>query len=90
MFCYIFIILLDFDQFVDIRQDAALANTRANVWLEPALSYASDGCLFIAILCIETVEMGMLPWPLMDNKAVCHIVLGELSFPPSYYTSYLI
>ena len=33
-----------------------------------------------AILCVEIVGMGRLPWPLMDDEAVRHFVLGQL--PP--------
>jgi len=35
-----------------------------------------------AILCVEIVGMGRLPWPLMDDEAVRRFVLGQLSFFP--------
>ena len=34
-----------------------------------------------AILCIEILSMGRLPWPLMDDDAVQHFVLSILFHP---------
>jgi len=30
-----------------------------------------------AILCVEILGMGRLPWPFIDDEAVRHLVLGE-------------
>ena len=33
-----------------------------------------------AICCVEILTKGSLPWPLLDDEAVRHLVLSEFSF----------
>ena len=38
-----------------------------------------------SICCVEILTMGALPWPLMDDDAVRHFVLGMYPFAFSRY-----
>ena len=76
-------------RFVDIRRDAALASTRADVWLESALSYTSNGRLLVRhSLCRDCGdgEATLAVDGRRGSKALC---ARSVVFLSPYYASYL-
>jgi len=41
---------------------------------------AADDVWAFSITCVEILNMGRMPWPLMDDNAVRHFVMSELWF----------
>ena len=39
---------------------------------------AADDVWAFSITCVEILNMGRMPWPLMDDNAVRHFVMSEL------------